>query len=38
EISYTELFFTDTLWPDFGRKDIEEAILDYQSRQRRYGR
>lgn len=35
--SYSELYFTDTLWPDFSPKKLDEAILDYQKRQRRFG-
>ena len=37
QTSYTELFITDELWPDFGRKELFEAILDYQKRERRFG-
>lgn len=35
--AYAELYFTDTLWPDFQEKDLLTAILDYQGRERRYG-
>lgn len=35
---YTELYFTDVLWPDFSEKDLDEAIADYQQRIRRFGR
>ncbi|HEY3919618.1 MAG TPA: isoprenyl transferase [Stellaceae bacterium] len=35
--AYTELVFTDTLWPDFGRADLEKAINDFHGRERRYG-
>ena len=35
--AYTELVFTDTLWPDFGEKDIDAAIIQYQKRDRRFG-
>ena len=35
--SYSELFFCDVLWPDFTQKHLEEAILSYQGRQRRFG-
>lgn len=35
--AYAELMFTDTLWPDFGRDDLEDAIQEFQSRERRYG-
>jgi undecaprenyl diphosphate synthase len=37
QLAYAELFFTPTLWPDFGRKDMEEAIAFFQARDRRYG-
>jgi undecaprenyl diphosphate synthase len=35
--AYSELWFTDTLWPDFSREDLVQAMLDYQNRDRRYG-
>ena len=35
--AYTELVFTDTLWPDFGEADIDAAIAQYQKRERRFG-
>ena len=35
--AYTELFVTDTLWPDFGRRDIVKAIDSFNSRNRRFG-
>ena len=38
QIAYSELYFTDTLWPDFKKEDLEKAILDYQSRERRFGK
>ncbi len=37
QIAYTELYVTETLWPDFDRKELEKAIIDYQSRERRFG-
>jgi undecaprenyl diphosphate synthase len=37
QCAYTELVFTKTLWPDFGRDDLEQAIADYGGRERRYG-
>jgi len=37
QIAYTELFFTDKLWPDFTREDLYRAVMDYQSRERRFG-
>ncbi len=37
QLAYTELFITDTLWPDFDRTHLEEAIISYQSRERRFG-
>ncbi|MEO0019377.1 MAG: isoprenyl transferase [candidate division WOR-3 bacterium] len=36
--AYAELYFTDTLWPDFKRKQLLEAIEDFSRRQRRFGR
>ncbi len=36
--AYTELFFTDTLWPDFDKSDMEAAISEYLKRDRRYGK
>lgn len=38
QIAYTELHFTPTLWPDFRRDDLYKAILDFQSRERRFGK
>ena len=38
QLAYTELYFTDKLWPDFGKKDLEEAIVDFQNRKRRFGK
>ncbi|MBU6468178.1 MAG: di-trans,poly-cis-decaprenylcistransferase [Betaproteobacteria bacterium] len=38
QLAYTELFFTDTLWPDFNEVNLREAVLSYQSRERRFGR
>ena len=37
QISYSELYVTDTLWPDFEKKDLEQAIATYNKRDRRYG-
>ena len=37
QLAYAEYFFTDTLWPDFGKKELEEAIEFYSSRDRRFG-
>jgi undecaprenyl diphosphate synthase len=37
QIAYAELYLTDTLWPDFGRIDLLEAVLEYQKRDRRFG-
>lgn len=37
QAAYTEFYFTDVLWPDFGRKDLFEAITAYQARERRFG-
>ncbi len=38
QIAYTELYFTDTLWPDFRKEDLYKAIVNYQSRERRFGK
>jgi len=35
--AYSEYYFTDTLWPDFDEKELDRAIVEYQSRDRRYG-
>ena len=37
QIAYSELYVTETLWPDFTRRDLLEAILEYQRRDRRFG-
>lgn len=37
EVAYSELVFTDVLWPDFRRQDLFDAIREYQSRSRRFG-
>jgi undecaprenyl diphosphate synthase len=37
QIAYTELYVTETLWPDFNREELLKAIADYQSRERRFG-
>ncbi len=37
QLAYTELWFTETLWPDFTADKFEEAIQDYQNRKRRFG-
>ena len=38
QIAYAELYISPVLWPDFGRRELFEAILDFQSRERRFGR
>ena len=38
QLAYAELYFTPTLWPDFRKENLYEAILDYQGRQRRFGK
>jgi undecaprenyl diphosphate synthase len=38
QLAYTELYITPTLWPDFRRDDLNAAILEYQKRERRFGR
>jgi undecaprenyl diphosphate synthase len=37
ELAYSELVFTDVLWPDFRRQDLVDAIVEYQKRERRFG-
>jgi undecaprenyl diphosphate synthase len=37
QAAYAELYFTPRLWPEFSKRDILEAILDFQGRQRRFG-
>ncbi len=37
QMAYTEIYVTETLWPDFGKKELLKAIQDYQSRERRFG-
>jgi len=38
QLAYSELYFTDTFWPDFGKEEFYEAIVDYQNRERRFGK
>ncbi|HLE67360.1 MAG TPA: undecaprenyl diphosphate synthase family protein, partial [Burkholderiales bacterium] len=38
QLAYCELYFTETLWPDFGAAALDEAIASYRSRERRFGR
>lgn len=38
QIAYSELYFTEKLWPDFRKEDLFEAIFDYQNRERRFGK
>jgi undecaprenyl diphosphate synthase len=38
QIAYSEFYFTDKLWPDFRKEDLYDAIIDYQSRERRFGK
>lgn len=37
QLAYTELVFSDTLWPDFGEGDLEDALREFQQRERRFG-
>ncbi|HOW57000.1 MAG TPA: isoprenyl transferase [Smithellaceae bacterium] len=37
QMAYTEFYFTDVLWPDFGKKELLKAIAEYQNRERRFG-
>lgn len=38
QIAYAELYFTDVLWPDFGETELYDALVDYQKRERRFGK
>jgi undecaprenyl diphosphate synthase len=38
QLAYAELYFTDTRWPDFRKENLYQAIIDYQSRERRFGK
>ncbi len=38
QIAYTEIYFTPTLWPNFDRQEFHQALLDYQKRDRRFGK
>lgn len=38
QLSYSELYFTDICWPDFKKEQLYEAIIDYQKRERRFGK
>jgi undecaprenyl diphosphate synthase len=38
QIAYAELYFTNTLWPDFTKQHLHEAIIEYQNRERRFGK
>lgn len=37
QLAYAELYFTEVLWPDFNKEELRKAIIDYQSRERRFG-
>jgi undecaprenyl diphosphate synthase len=38
QLAYAELYITETLWPDFGKENFYEAIIEYQKRERRFGK
>ena len=38
QMAYAELYFTDVLWPDFRKEHFYDAIIDYQNRERRFGK
>jgi undecaprenyl diphosphate synthase len=38
QLAYSELYFSDVLWPDFRKENLYDALLDYQSRERRFGK
>tara|TARA_Y100001970_G_scaffold294273_1_gene449607 strand:- start:10993 stop:11781 length:789 start_codon:yes stop_codon:yes gene_type:complete len=37
QLAYSEIYITDVLWPDFGRNDLQKALIEFQSRKRRFG-
>jgi len=38
QLAYAEFYFTEKLWPDFGKEDFYAAIIDFQKRERRFGK
>ena len=38
QVAYAEFYYTDVLWPDFREKDLHDAIISYQNRERRFGK
>jgi undecaprenyl diphosphate synthase len=38
QLAYTELYFTEKLWPDFGKEDLYNAVIEFQKRERRFGK
>ena len=38
QMAYAELYFTDVLWPDFRQEDLFDAVINYQNRERRFGK
>jgi undecaprenyl diphosphate synthase len=38
QVAYAEFYFTETLWPDFGKDEFYNAIIDFQKRERRFGK
>jgi undecaprenyl diphosphate synthase len=38
QLAYSELYFTEVLWPDFGKEELYKAIIDFQKRERRFGK
>ena len=38
QLAYTEFYFTDVLWPDFSKEDLEQAVIAYNKRDRRFGK
>jgi undecaprenyl diphosphate synthase len=38
QMAYAELYFTNTLWPDFRKSDFLDAVREYQNRERRFGK
>jgi undecaprenyl diphosphate synthase len=38
QLAYAELYFTEILWPDFGKEDFYRALIEFQNRERRFGK
>jgi undecaprenyl diphosphate synthase len=38
QLAYTEFYFTEVMWPEFNKEELYKALLDYQNRERRFGK